>query len=104
MAKSTYPKYCNDTITYMCAAVSKSIICSDTSIPAHISGTASAWYKGSPYSVILPFKEQDYSRSHPQRSASIKDNDIPNQSTARLVAALKEEDKPFFVSFDCRLW
>ena len=46
--------------------------------------------------TILSLKEQDYFRSHSQRSASIKDNDIPNQSTARLVA-LEEEDDYLFL-------
>ncbi|MGA9170316.1 MAG: hypothetical protein WBZ20_09245 [Nitrososphaeraceae archaeon] len=46
--------------------------------------------------TILSLKEQDYFRSHSQRSASIKDKDIPNQSTARLVA-LEEEDDYLFL-------
>ena len=51
---------------------------------------------GKPHCAILSFKEQNYPRSHPQQSASIKDKDIPNQSTARLVA-LEEEDDYLFL-------
>jgi hypothetical protein len=49
--------------------------------------------------AILSFKEQNYSRTHPQRSASIKDKDIPNQSTARLVALEEEDDYLFLFLF-----
>jgi hypothetical protein len=45
-----------------------------------------ARYKRSQYSAILSLKEQNNSGSHSQRSAWIKDNHIPDQSTIGLIS------------------